>query len=942
MDYSSITDLSMEPAVTRDLSDAQKERLALLLDRYLSALEEGAPPSIEELVREEAELAEPLRTYIAGLEDLHQIAVGFVPQVDSEQVDSERAISEQGGGNGGHSAGDPRRLGDFELLEEIGRGGMGVVYRARQISLNRTVAIKLLPFAAVLNARQIARFKNEAQAAAQLHHPNIVPVFNVGSERGVHYYTMQFIDGQSLDDLIEQQKSEGVRPDLAATITAGIEAAEALHTAHQFGVVHRDIKPSNLILDREGKLWVTDFGLARCQRDVTLTKTGDVVGTMRYMSPEQARGEAAIVDGRTDVYSLGATLYEMLCLEPAFQGGDAPGILRNIDERSAKPLRSLRGDLPRDLETVIAKAMSKTRDGRYETAAEFAEDLRRILAGKPTVARPPTIIDRTAQWAMKHRNAVAVTLGVGLLMLFGFAISTAMIAAEKQVSDANALRATRERNLARGAVDRLGAQMAELLADVPAADSVRRQLLQETLAYYQEFAEQADDDPELLEDLAVTYGKIGTLQNQIGSQQQAVDSLQKSTDLFLDLAAADRSDPSIRQRLATSQNNLALALQEVGRVDDASRWYKKTIALQRDLLKKMPRNAELQADLALSLNNFALLLSKVGQVEAAQDSFQRAIETLDSVDEKQMTGEIERQLASTYNNLGGTLAKADPQRAAKYAQLALQIQMQQLLADRSNPKAASRVAATLNSLGTAQAELGATQEAVESYNQAIEIQDQLVQRWPSQQVHQRDIAVTYNNLGLTLAKQNQLEEAREVFGKALHFQAAVCETFAGDADLQSTLGGIYNNLAFVQERLALQTEAIDSYRSAVEHQSKAHTAAPQVARYRLFLSKHFFNYARMLRKSGRPEEAVKITLKRRELWKNDGDRLASVAKELRATANEMPTEESSPAVISQHDCVDYARETLQMALEAGYTPPPDLLDRPEYHSLRRSEQANGT
>ena len=225
-------------------------------------------------------------------------------------------------------AGDERRLGDFRLIREIGRGGMGVVYEASQISLGRRVALKVLPFAAVLDSRQIARFKHEAQAAAQLEHPNIVSVFAIGVERGVHYYAMQYIEGQSLDRALAEMRpaacsapdrgAGGVEADVcpstsSSLLTAkstrrrdyfqtvarlGIQAAEALHAAHEHGVVHRDIKPSNLLLDADGKLWVTHFGLARCQTDATLTRTGDVVGTMRYMSPEQAMGQSALVDHR--------------------------------------------------------------------------------------------------------------------------------------------------------------------------------------------------------------------------------------------------------------------------------------------------------------------------------------------------------------------------------------------------------------------------------------------------------------------------------------------------------------------------------------------------------------------------------------------------------------------------------------------------------------------
>ena len=303
----------------------------------------------------------------------------------------------------GPTAAPSGRVGDYELVREIGRGGMGIVYEARQVSLNRRVALKMLPFAAVLDERQIARFRTEAQAAASLHHPNIVPVFAVGQQQGVHYYAMQFVDGQSLSHALDEVRQgevaaakeastlqhaggadgsrsaaqpEGVAPG-ASTVAAGhasplttvksvrqtdyfrkvaemgAQAADALQHAHDFGVVHRDIKPSNLLIDASGKIWITDFGLARIQSEMSVTLPGDVVGTLRYMSPEQARGRGDLVDGRTDVYALGATLYEMVCLAPAYSGDDRPGLLEWIESVDPPAPRKRNPAVPVDLDTII-------------------------------------------------------------------------------------------------------------------------------------------------------------------------------------------------------------------------------------------------------------------------------------------------------------------------------------------------------------------------------------------------------------------------------------------------------------------------------------------------------------------------------------------------------------------------------------------------------------
>jgi serine/threonine protein kinase len=331
-------------------------------------------------------------------------------------------------------------LGDFRIIRDVGRGGMGIVYEAEQISLGRRVALKVLPFAATLDPRQLQRFQNEARAAAGLHHTNIVPVYAVGCERGVHYYAMQFIDGRTLAEFIADQRPDAaapaganasaatVPPAARVTITAprdaayfrraaewGIQAAEALQHAHELGVVHRDVKPGNLMLDERGTLWVTDFGLARVQAGASLTLTGDLVGTVRYMSPEQAQGQQTAIDHRTDVYSLGATLYELLTLQPAFNGTGRQELLRQITSEEPSQPRRINRAIPAQLETIVLKAMEKSPQDRYATAQELADDLERYLRDQPIRARRPSILQRARKWGRRHRAAVTA-VAIGLVM----------------------------------------------------------------------------------------------------------------------------------------------------------------------------------------------------------------------------------------------------------------------------------------------------------------------------------------------------------------------------------------------------------------------------------------------------------------------------------------------------------------------------------------------
>jgi tetratricopeptide (TPR) repeat protein len=329
------------------------------------------------------------------------------------------------------------RLGDYRILREVGRGGMGVVYEAEQLSLGRRVALKVLPLASAMSARQLQRFHNEAQAAALLHHPNIVPVHAVGCEGGVHFYAMQFIDGRTLAEVIAELRCHQRGPAAFEEVARlGVQVALALEHAHQEGIIHRDIKPGNLLLDQRGNLWITDFGLARLHNDTSLTLSGDLMGTLRYMSPEQALGHPAAVDHRTDVYALGATLYELVSLCPVFDGRDRQELLRQIAEEEPRPPRRLNKTVPTELETIVLKALAKDPTQRYATARELAGDLERFLRDEPVLARRPTLLQRWRRWARRHRAVVWSIVAGKLVTLAVLAGSVGWVARDKEAQQA--------------------------------------------------------------------------------------------------------------------------------------------------------------------------------------------------------------------------------------------------------------------------------------------------------------------------------------------------------------------------------------------------------------------------------------------------------------------------------------------------------------------------
>jgi len=312
-------------------------------------------------------------------------------------------------------------LGDFELLEELGSGGTGIVFRARQKSLEREVAIKIMPRHFALNERRVARFVREAKAAAKLKHPGIAPIFEVGLVGDNHFFAMELVAGHDLARELELQaegrglcasKDSSVQFREAARIV--MQVAEALDFAHRAGVVHRDIKPNNIILDPEGRPRLVDFGLAKDESLGSITVTDKVEGTPYYMSPEQARLVEEQVDARTDIYSLGVVLYELLTRSRPFDGRTSQEVISKIIRREPKPVRSVVPGIPRDLAVICTKAMEKRPGERYATARALRDDLTSFLAGEPIRARPPGLMRKVSRFVTHHRVAASFLLAAVL------------------------------------------------------------------------------------------------------------------------------------------------------------------------------------------------------------------------------------------------------------------------------------------------------------------------------------------------------------------------------------------------------------------------------------------------------------------------------------------------------------------------------------------------
>jgi WD40 repeat protein/tetratricopeptide (TPR) repeat protein len=467
-----------------------EDRLGEVLGEYLEALEAGEAPSLAELQERHPELASELVFFFAeqerfalllaplreaaeaarGEERTGDDLVATMPSLASRQTGEGHGEGappgpgdtaaippppgrggDGGGGEGGGDddggAGEPRPpgtrvryFGDYELLRELGRGGMGIVFRARQISLNRPVALKMLKSDALATEDELRRFQNEAEAVALLDHPHIVPIFEVGEHEGHRYFSMKLIGGSSLDRKLDGYSSD---PRAAARLVAAV--AEAVHHAHQRGILHRDLKPANILLDDRGQPHVTDFGLAkRVEGDSELTQSGAILGTPAYMSPEQTWGRRGAVTTASDVYGLGAVLYALLAGRAPFGGDTVIDTIRKVRERAPEPVSKHNHRAPGDLEVICLKCLEKDPERRYASAQALADDLRRYLAGEPITARRITSFERAWLWCRRNPR-LAAAMGS----------TAAAVVAVAVIATVAAVAQTRARNRIKGLADDL-------------------------------------------------------------------------------------------------------------------------------------------------------------------------------------------------------------------------------------------------------------------------------------------------------------------------------------------------------------------------------------------------------------------------------------------------------------------------------------------------------
>lgn len=728
------------------------------------------------------------------------------------------------------------RLHQFELLTAVGQGAFGTVYRAYDTALDRIVAVKV-PRGERLTPAESERFVREARSVAQLSHPGIVPVHEVGRADSRPYLVSAFIRGQTLAEALTG-RSLGFRA--AADVAA--QVAEALDHAHRQGVVHRDLKPSNIMLgqiersarERTGaaadgedpagaRAIVMDFGLARRDEgEITVTQDGQILGTPAYMSPEQARGESHHVDGRGDLYSLGAILYEMLTGELPFRGV-ARMVLQQILTEEPRPPRRLNDKIPRDLETITLKCLAKEPGRRYASAGELAADLRRYLAGEPILARPVGRFERTWRWARRNPKVASLSgLVVGLLLtvVVGSVVAAVLLDRRREAAVQAGLEATAAQrraeenaNLARQrldltfeALDTLVVKAQEKLQDQPGMHRLMEDLLRAALAGLEKVA---DADPSRGDQMGITARlRLGEVAMTLARTADARKQYEQAVALARGAVAGNPTDRLARRNLMLALGKLGFVHLVTGGAPEAQKLQREAMDLAKELAEAAPADLMAKRDLVLAYNTFGDTELRLGAIANAQANFAQALQVAQAMETLDPHGQLPRvQLAFIHQKMGdASIMQGKAEEALEHYGVTLDLRQTVASAAPESSTAQQNLASIYRRIGDANKTLGQPAEAQGAFRHALSLLESLTKADPANARFRDDITLIYDRLGGIDSLLGNYSTALEFYRKSLALRQAVTATDPGNVSSQMSLAAAYGNLG----HLAMQTRDFDS------------------------------------------------------------------------------------------------------------------------------------
>jgi len=910
-------------------SDDWRDPVEELAEEFLDRHRRGERPSISEYVERHPQWAERIRKLFPTLLMMEEL------KSDSQDLRDSAAEA------AAPPKPPPERLGDFRILREIGRGGMGVVYEAVQESLGRPVALKVLPETLLSSPQALRRFRHEAQAAARLHHTNIVPVFGIGEHEGQHYYAMQYIEGCSLDrvlsevrckareheDPTESDLSEGhshgalrelacdmlsgrfqptspapeeneqdsanltddtielssvqpeapppgpphndsqgqpspialpdgeplapLGPDYWRSVAGiGVQVAGALHYAHKRGVLHRDVKPGNLLLDHQGAAWITDFGLAKFVEHEDLTRSGGTVGTLRYMAPEQLEGDA---DARSDVYNLGLTLYELLTLRPAFDETSHQRLLRQVSRETPPRPRAVDPQIPRDLETIVLKAIERDPGHRYQMSGELAEDMERFLEDRPIRARRTSALEHAWRWCRRNPavaglSATALLLLVALATLasIGYALRTKALSVESQLhAQARSERERAEANLqlAADAFEEVfarigGVPLPQVLGETTddvwyessgqAAVSRRdAAVLQSLLKFYDGFADQNRDSERWQQETARAYRRVGEIEFVLGRLDDAEKALRRARQFYEKLRQTKPEEPDYVIGLAAVHNALGRITAEASRFSES-----------------LPHHHE-----ALDL-----LIGSRRVVSTARGRFELA-RTCDL---------IGFQSIRRFRRLAATDREADHAEAQSHFRRALKILDELAAEDPANDDYRLAMAQCYQHLSVASRRRGPrdgdhrakdNQEGKDCAERAIEILEGLIDDFPDNPHYKRELALVFAFASEPQDVDREVIRSTERLTRGVAMMEKLVDAYPDVPEYRYTLAFCHHARAGVLWQAGQVEQASKHCRQSVALGKVLVKEFPDVLRYRAQLLRALHSLAAIHRHHNQPREA---------------------------------------------------------------------------------------
>ena len=698
-------------------------------------------------------------------------------------------------------------VGDYEIQSELGRGGMGVVYKARHKQLARDVALKMILVGAHAGEEQVARFMTEAQAVAHLQHQNIVQIFDIGDHDGLPYFSLEYVDGPSLSQKVRGQ------PQPAKDAARMIETlARAMQYAHDHGVLHRDLKPANILLTEDGVPKISDFGLAKRLEDdgdSGNTRTGTIMGTPSYMSPEQAGGENDQLGPATDQYSLGAMLYELVTGRPPFLAAKAMETVMQVLRNEPVPPRQLQANLHVDLETICLKALQKDIGKRYADCGELAEDLRRFQAGEPILARPVSAPERLWRWCRRNPRIAASIAAVAISLV------TATV-----VSISAAVTVAHERD--QKEEQRKAAETAKELADDARIEAVKQEALaKEAEKRATKNAEIAAGQRKLA--LDTLYGLVTKVDEQLRDRsdmhklrqeliEDAMAGLTKVEDSDVTRSLVDRS-------LGVGHQRMADIFQQMGRTEDALNQHKSAIEIFERLLAVDPQEHWARFDAALSYDKIGDLDRVLGGDPAlVRESFVKALKLREELPPDLKLGEltpakVKQGLLNSYAKLGGiSMAIGDLEVARDYFRKILVTSERMVAENPKNPQAKQALSGSYLILGRLSFRLRDVEVATDYYQQALKQREELLAIDPLSVTFNRLLAGAHDALGdLKLQLLRDPDAALEHYGQSQAIFAQLCSTNSKDADLQAGLAGSLYRVATAHVLCDKRDEAAEEY-----------------------------------------------------------------------------------------------------------------------------------